>query len=80
MPFSSDEEAIGLANDCKFGLGGSVFSANGERAKRIAAKMSCGMVAINDFMASYMCQVSHPASCVKQGGDSSSTCTNADMG
>ena len=44
---NSEEEAIKLANDTEFGLGGSVFSKNIERAKNIANQIDSGMVFIN---------------------------------
>ena len=44
---NNEEEAIKLANDTEFGLGGSVFSKNIERAKNIANQIDSGMVFIN---------------------------------
>ena len=43
----NEEEAIQLANDTEFGLGGSVFSKDIERAKNIANQIDSGMVYIN---------------------------------
>lgn len=57
MTFSSDEEAISLANDSKYGLGCAVFSGNQKRAIDIASRLHCGVAAINDFGSTYMCQV-----------------------
>lgn len=57
MKFSSDEEAIRLANDSRFGLGCAVFSRSQRRARRIASELHCGIAAINDFASNYMCQV-----------------------
>ena len=57
MKFDTDEEAIHLANDSKFGLGCAVFSGSKERANAIAAKIKSGFAAINDFAVTYMCQV-----------------------
>lgn len=45
----NDEEAVKLANDTKFGLGGSVFAKDTERALRIARQIDTGMVYINHF-------------------------------
>lgn len=45
-------EAIELANDSSFGLGGSVFSKNIERAIDVASKIDTGMVFINEHTAS----------------------------
>jgi succinate-semialdehyde dehydrogenase/glutarate-semialdehyde dehydrogenase len=44
---SSDEEALDLANDSDFGLGGSVFSTDKTRAAKIASGMNTGMVHVN---------------------------------
>ncbi len=43
----NEEEAIKLANDSPFGLGGSVFTQDVERGKRIANQIDTGMVFIN---------------------------------
>jgi succinate-semialdehyde dehydrogenase/glutarate-semialdehyde dehydrogenase len=43
----SEEEAIALANDTPFGLGGSVFTADIERGKRVAEQVDSGMVFVN---------------------------------
>lgn len=42
-----EKAAIELANDSEFGLGGSVFSKDIERAKRVASQIDTGMVFIN---------------------------------
>ena len=44
---ANEEEAIAIANDSPYGLGGSVFSTDIARAKRVAAKIETGMVYIN---------------------------------
>ncbi|WP_024891002.1 NAD-dependent succinate-semialdehyde dehydrogenase [Luteimonas huabeiensis] len=44
---ANEEEAIRLANDSPYGLGGSVFSQDIARARRVAAKLETGMVYIN---------------------------------
>lgn len=44
---SDENEAIQLANDSPYGLGGSVFSQDTARAKRVAARLETGMVYIN---------------------------------
>ena len=42
-----EEEAIALANDSDFGLGGSVFTSDVERGKRVASRIDTGMVFVN---------------------------------
>ncbi|MGJ7470218.1 NAD-dependent succinate-semialdehyde dehydrogenase [Kosakonia cowanii] len=42
-----DEEAVRLANDSHYGLGGAIFSRDVERAKGLASRIETGMVYIN---------------------------------
>ncbi|HLR44003.1 MAG TPA: aldehyde dehydrogenase family protein, partial [Brevibacterium sp.] len=44
---SSDDEALRLANDSQFGLGGAVFSTDEVRAKRVASGLEVGMANVN---------------------------------
>ncbi|MGJ9404097.1 NAD-dependent succinate-semialdehyde dehydrogenase [Arthrobacter sp. KK5.5] len=44
---SSDEEALRLANDTPFGLGGAVFSTDPERARKVAERLDVGMSNVN---------------------------------
>jgi succinate-semialdehyde dehydrogenase/glutarate-semialdehyde dehydrogenase len=43
----NEDEAVALANDSDFGLGGSVFTKNIARGKRVASRIDTGMVFIN---------------------------------
>ena len=43
----SEAEAISLANDSSYGLGGSIYTADIDRAQRIAEQIDTGMVFIN---------------------------------
>jgi succinate-semialdehyde dehydrogenase/glutarate-semialdehyde dehydrogenase len=45
----SDDEAVALANDSRFGLAGAVFSKNIERAKALASRIETGAIWINTF-------------------------------
>ncbi|CAI7883639.1 unnamed protein product [Closterium sp. NIES-53] len=67
VKFENDQEVVAVANDCPFGLGCSVFSRDRRRAAAIGAAVQCGMVAINDFGCTYMCQ-SLPFGGVKESG------------
>ncbi len=44
---SDDDEALALANDTSYGLGGAVFSTDPERATRIALRLEVGMSNVN---------------------------------
>ena len=44
---SSDDDALNLANDTDFGLGGAVFSKDEERAAKIAQRLDVGMSNVN---------------------------------
>ena len=45
----NEDEAIALANDSDFGLGGSVFTKDIERGKRVASRVETGMMFINNI-------------------------------
>jgi succinate-semialdehyde dehydrogenase/glutarate-semialdehyde dehydrogenase len=44
---SSDDEALTLANDTAYGLGGAVFSGDADRASAVAQKLEVGMANVN---------------------------------
>jgi betaine-aldehyde dehydrogenase len=46
-PFTSENEAIQLANDSPFGLAGAVMSKDERRAERVAAALRAGIIWIN---------------------------------
>jgi succinate-semialdehyde dehydrogenase/glutarate-semialdehyde dehydrogenase len=47
FPARNEDEAIAIANDSPFGLGGSVYTMDVERGKRVASRIETGMVFIN---------------------------------
>jgi betaine-aldehyde dehydrogenase len=55
------EEALRFANDSRYGLSGSVFGEK-ERAERVARRVECGAVNVNDVLVNYL------ASDVPMGG------------
>jgi succinate-semialdehyde dehydrogenase/glutarate-semialdehyde dehydrogenase len=44
---SNDDEALALANDTAYGLGGAVFSTDPERATKVAQRLEVGMSNVN---------------------------------
>jgi aldehyde dehydrogenase (NAD+) len=47
IPYDDEEDAIRIANDSTYGLAGGVWSADEERAKRVARSIRTGQVEIN---------------------------------
>jgi 1-pyrroline dehydrogenase len=50
QPFSSDDEAIEMANGVRYGLAASVFSENLGRAMKVAARLDFGTVWVNEHL------------------------------
>ncbi len=50
MPFKTDEEAIEMANDCKYGLASSVWTKNLDRAMRASKELEFGEVWTNTHL------------------------------
>ena len=49
IPFSDEAEAIAIANGTAFGLVAGVWTRDGSRALRLARKLQCGQVFINNY-------------------------------
>jgi betaine-aldehyde dehydrogenase/aminobutyraldehyde dehydrogenase len=50
QPFSSDDEAIEMANGVRYGLAASVFSESVGRAMKVAARLDFGTVWVNEHL------------------------------
>jgi aldehyde dehydrogenase (NAD+) len=49
IPYDGVEEAVALANDSEFGLGGSVWTADPERGQALARRVQTGSIGINHY-------------------------------
>lgn len=65
IPYDTVEEAIAIANDSPYGLGGSVCSTNATRAQWVAKKLRLGTVWINTH---HMLRADAPFGGYKQSG------------
>jgi aldehyde dehydrogenase (NAD+) len=50
IPYEDDEDAIRIANDSDYALGGYIFSGNKERGIRMARRVRAGAVGVNGGM------------------------------
>lgn len=62
--YEDDDDAVRIANDSVYGLGGSVFSADVERATSIARRVQTGTIGING----YPVAIGSPFGGVKESG------------
>jgi hypothetical protein len=66
----SDDEAIRMANNCKFALSSCAFSGSFARAKKVASQLTAGMSAVNDLEGcTYMSQSLPFGGCKDSGYD-----------
>ena len=52
FPFETEADAIRLANDNAYGLGGAVFTTDSLKADRVVRQVEAGAIFINDFVRS----------------------------
>jgi acyl-CoA reductase-like NAD-dependent aldehyde dehydrogenase len=48
LPYGSDDEAVAIANDSPYGLGGAVYTSDPERALAVATRIRTGTCSVND--------------------------------
>lgn len=51
IKFDTEEEAVAIANDTRYGLTAGLWTQNLGRAHRVAAQIQAGQVSVNDFFA-----------------------------
>jgi aldehyde dehydrogenase (NAD+) len=64
IPYDDEQDAVRIANDSPYGLGGSVFSADVERAKDVARQVQTGTIGVNG----YPVAIGSPFGGVKESG------------
>ena len=65
IPFTDEADAVRIANDTPYGLSGSIWTANGARALRVARALDTGVLSINSNSS---VRVSTPFGGFKQSG------------
>ncbi|WP_216892880.1 aldehyde dehydrogenase [Nocardia alni] len=50
IPYSGDDEAIRIANDSAYGLGGSVWTSDHDRGVEVARRVASGTIGINNYL------------------------------
>ena len=51
-PFTTEDEAVELANDTRYGLGATVWTQDSERGEAVARRIESGLVSVNALVAS----------------------------
>lgn len=54
MRYETVEDAIEIANGTRYGLGASVFGPDQDECLKVAKRLECGMVSVNDFAVTYV--------------------------
>ena len=67
-PVASNQEAIERANDSRYGLNASIWSRDTELARRMATRLQCGMVTINETYVAGWGSIAAPMGGFKDSG------------
>ncbi len=67
-PFESDEEAVQLANEGRYGLNASIFGRDPRPARRMAERLAAGTVNINEVYAAAWGSVDAPMGGMRESG------------
>jgi len=51
IPFDDDDDAVRIANESSYGLGGTIYSASLERSLAVARRVRTGTLSVNGGMA-----------------------------
>ncbi|CAN5176732.1 succinic semialdehyde dehydrogenase [soil metagenome] len=66
--FNDEAEAVARANDGDYGLNASIYSTDGDRARRLASQIKCGTVNINEGFAATFASLAAPMGGMRQSG------------
>jgi acyl-CoA reductase-like NAD-dependent aldehyde dehydrogenase len=50
IPYRDIDDAVARANDTRYGLSGSVWSSDPDRAAEVATRLECGTAFVNDHL------------------------------
>ena len=67
-PYTDEEEAIRLANSGPYGLNAAVYSRDGERARRVANRIKCGTVNVNEAFSATFASIDAPMGGMRASG------------
>jgi len=67
-PFASNHEAVERANDSRYGLNASIWSRDTELARRMATRIACGTVTINETHVAGWGSIEAPMGGFKESG------------
>ncbi|GAB3273892.1 aldehyde dehydrogenase [Kineosporia babensis] len=49
LPYDDEDQAVQIANDSEYGLGGTIWSTDEDRARQLAARIRTGSIGINHY-------------------------------
>ncbi|MEI2775597.1 MAG: succinic semialdehyde dehydrogenase [Tetrasphaera sp.] len=67
-PFTSEDEAIALANSGDYGLNAAVYSRDSKRARRVANQIKCGTVNVNEAFSATFASIDAPMGGMRSSG------------
>jgi succinate-semialdehyde dehydrogenase/glutarate-semialdehyde dehydrogenase len=67
-PVADDDEAVKRANESAYGLNGSVWTSDEERGRRVASRIQCGTINVNDAYGATFGSLDAPMGGMKNSG------------